>query len=177
MNLAQRVRSLIFAALLVLASIILFVTADLGYFVLVIILGITLMVAGVRILIYYFTMARHMVGGKTMLYLGIITLDIGAFALTIVNLPPVFIVLYLFLSHAFTGAVDILRAMEAKKYRAAHWRLRLTHGIVNIAVAFVCVILVRYTEVVVFIYALGLLYSALMNVITAFRRTSVVYIP
>ncbi len=176
MNIAQRIRSIIFALIMVAAAVILFVTADSGYIVLILILGITLIVVGIRMLVYYFNMARHMVGGKTVLYMGIITVDIGAFALTIVNMPPFFIIIYLFLSHAFTGLINILRALEAKKYRADHWKLKLSHGIVNIAIAFACVILIRYSEVVVFLYAAGLLYSALMTIITAFRRTSVAYI-
>ena len=176
MNIAQRIFSIILAAVYVAAAILILSSPELGYLPVVLLLAASLILTGIRSLIYYFTMARHMVGGRISLYVAVLTLDLGAFSIAMADAAPVYIVLYLFATHAFSGGVDIMRALEAKKYRAKSWRFRLISGIINIAVAFACLIFMRYTEVFVWIFALGLIYVAVQKLINAFRRTSVVYI-
>ena len=52
-----------------------------GYTLVIYLLGISLTLYGLGTLIYYFQMARFMVGGRTMLYIGIIAFDFGMFTL------------------------------------------------------------------------------------------------
>lgn len=176
MNIAQRILSIVIAAMLVFSAIIVLTLPEFGYLPVVFLLAASLGLAGVRSLIYYFTMARHMVGGRMSLYIAVLTLDLAAFSLAMADAAPVYIVLYLFATHLFSGGIDIMRALEAKKYKAKSWRFRLASGIVNIAVGFACIVFIKHMEVAIWIYALGLIYSAVQRVISAFRRTSVVYI-
>ena len=72
-----------------------------GFVLVAVILSLTLVAAGLRALHYYFTMARHMVGGKAMLCRGVILLDLGVFTTTLTDVPKLYIVLYLLAVHAF----------------------------------------------------------------------------
>ena len=176
MNLAERIRTLIISALMVFAGIIMITMPDPGYLIAILILSATLIVFSIRSLVFYFSMARHMVGGRLLLYIAIIMLDIGVFTLSLANVSKIIIILYLFGSHALSGGIDIMRALEAKKFGAPHWRFRLTYGIINIAVGVICVILINHFEFSVVIYALGLIFSAVSRVISVFRKTTVAYI-
>lgn len=176
MSVLQRILSIVLAILLAAAGAILIMVDFYGIYIVAVMLCAVLIIVGIRSIIYYFSMARHKVGGRTLLYTSVIIFDMGIFMLYLADAPTVYIVLYLFGTHAFSGLVNILRALEAKKYNAAHWRLKLTYGIVNIAVGIACVIFIKYIEISVFIFALGLFYSAVIRVINAFRKTSVVYI-
>ena len=139
-------------------------------------LGLTLILSGLRSLVYFFTMAKHMVGGRSVLYRAVIVLDIGLFTLSLTDIPLIFVVLYLAAMHGFAGFVDIMRAREAKKLRAGSWKLNLSHGIINVIMAVLCLIFLGTEAVAAEIYALGLMYSGLIRIIQAFRRTAVVYI-
>ncbi len=147
-----------------------------GYPVIILILGLTLLFSGLRSLIYYFTMAKHMVGGRSVLYRAVIVLDIGLFTLSLTKIPLIFIVLYLAAMHGFAGIVDILSAREAKKLRAGSWKLNFSHGVINVIMAVLCLIFLGTEAVAAEIYALGLMYSGLIRIIQALRRTAVVYI-
>ncbi|MBQ9679097.1 MAG: DUF308 domain-containing protein [Ruminococcus sp.] len=140
------------------------------------ILSMTMIVYGVRMLIYYCSMARHMVGGRTMLYIAVIVLDLGVFAWTLTDIPKIYIVLYLAVVHAFSGVIDIMRGLEAKKYKAPSWRLSALSGAVNLTVAILCIVFLGSTDMIVYIYSAGLIYSAVTRIITAFRKTAIVYI-
>ena len=172
MNILQRVLSIVIAILLAVAGVILIMAEQVGIYIVAVMLCAVLVMIGIRSLVYYFSMARHKVGGRTLLYTSVIILDMGIFMLYLADAPVVYVVLYLFGTHAFSGLVNILRALEARKYNAAHWRLKLAYGIVNIAVGIACVVFVTYIEISVIIFALGLFYSAVIRVINAFRKTS-----
>ena len=136
----------------------------------------TLIVSGIRSLIYYFSMARHMVGGRTVLYRAVIILDIGLFTTSLTNVPLYFMVLYLAGMHGFAGAIDILRALESRKLQTKSWKLTLSQGIINMGIAGVCLTFIGTMEISVLVYGLGLIYSGVMRVIQAFRKTEVIYI-
>ena len=80
--------------------------------------------------------------------------------------------IYLIAIHAFSGAVEVLRAMEAKRTVEGPWKVKLSHGIVNIALALFCMVFIMDAATAVMIYSVGLLYSAFIRIISAFRRTS-----
>ena len=147
-----------------------------AYKVVILILGISLLVTGIRSLMYYFTMARHMVGGQTVLYRAVIVLDIGLFSLSLTNIPFVFVILYLAAIHGFSGFVDIMRAQEARRLQAGSWKLNFSHGLINVIMAVLCLVFLGTPFVAVEIYAIGLLYTGVIRIIQAFRKTPVVYI-
>ena len=121
-------------------------------------------------------MARHMVGGRIMLYLAVVVLDLGMFTMMLTNIPKIYIVLYLVVVYAFAGVVSILRALEAKRYQAPMWKLSLISGIINVVIAILCIIFMRSTNMIVYLYCVGLIYSAIVRIVTAFRETAIVYI-
>ena len=111
----QRVGNIILGLIMILLAAILFIIPKEGFYVVIAILSIGLTVIGVKEIIYYFSMAIHMVGGKRSLYRGVIILEIGLFTMSLYDVPRIFVLLYLVAIHAFSGGVDVLRAFEAKK--------------------------------------------------------------
>ena len=163
--------------MLVGAALMIMETADGLRFVLFFIqVGMTL--RGLRSLYYYLTMARSMVGGKSVLYRSMVYLDLGVLAGSLLDNPIVYTVVYLAVIHVFAGAVSIMRANEARKI-GGHWRLKMVYGVTGVllaaAVVIFGVVLGRH-EVAAYVYGLGLIYSAVLRIAGAFRRTDIVYI-
>ena len=171
-----RIRNVLTGILTIAVSVLLATTPEFGYPVITLLLSLSLLFYGLRSVVYYFSMARHMVGGRQSLYRGILFSDLGIFTLTLTNVPHVYILLYLLAIHAFSGAVAIMGALEARRYEAQHWRLKLINGIVNILLALSCLIFIRSMRVAVYVYCIGLCYSACMRIISAFRKNAIVYI-
>ncbi|MBR5337883.1 MAG: DUF308 domain-containing protein [Lachnospiraceae bacterium] len=175
----QRIRSTLIGVLMLISSFILIRFPDYGFMIIAGILSISLAIYGIRTLVFYFTLARHMVGGREIFYLGVIVLDFGIFTITVADVSPVFLIAYLLAVYVFAGLIDILRALEAKKLAAPSWKFRLAGGIVSIIIALVAVvfgIVLKSMDTLVYIYAIGLIYSAVTRIITAFRKSAMVYI-
>ena len=171
-----RIRNVFIGILMLLLSLImLLLKPEDAFLIAAIILSLALLITGIRLLVFYFTMARHMVGGKIQLYVGLIVLDFGIFTMTLTKIPHLYLILYLLGTHAFGGVINILRALEAKR-NGAPWKLKLSQGVVNLIVAVLCMFSLESTKLLVILYCLGLIYSALVRIISAFRRTSIVYI-
>ena len=173
----QRIRSVLAGLLMILLALLLFLDPEDNFALVAVILSLSLSFRGLRTLFFYFTMARHMVGGKAMLYVGIIILDAGLLTSSMLNTSQLYVMLYLLGIHAFSGAIDILRGLESKRLAAGSWHLKVAHGVVNIAIAVISVIFIRSPATLAYLYALGLFSSALIRIVTAFRKTAVVYIP
>ena len=136
----KRVKKVLQALLMLLCVCFLVVDPEDGFFIVALIVSFSLIAYGVRTLLYYFGMARHMVGGKSILFIGIIVTDIGVFILTTVDDPKLFIVVYLLGVHAFSGAMSVLHAVEAKRYASPSWKWSLLGGLADLAVAVLAVI-------------------------------------
>ena len=175
----KRVKKVLLALLMLLCACFLVADPEDGFYIVALIVSVSLTAYGVRTLIYYFTMARHMVGGKSILFIGIIVTDLGVFSLTTADDPKLFLVVYLLGVHAFSGAMGVLRALEAKRYAAPSWKWSLLGGIANLAVAVLAVVaglLLRSTASLSYLYAATLFYSACVQLVSAFRKTAIVYI-
>lgn len=162
----------------VLCCIILIVLRGKGYAVLLYILGLSLIITGIRSLVYFFFMARHMVGGKMILFIGIVYLDFGMFTLTLRDEPLVYVVLYLLGFYAFSGLVDILRARESYRI-SGHWKYTMSMGIAHVVIAgaaLFCGIVLRSPLLLVRLYCLGLLYSGIGQIIQSLQTTTIAYI-
>lgn len=175
MNVGQRIKNILIGVMMLLVSLVMFLDPEDGIYLAALFITFSLIFLGLRSLFFYFTMARHMVGGRSMLYIGIIMLDLGVLFTTLSDVPKLYIVLYLLFIHAFAGAVGILRSLEARRLGSA-WRLNMTSGVVNVVMAVLCVVFLRSVRIIVFIYGIGLIYTACIRIVTAFRRTAVVYI-
>ncbi len=175
----KRIGNIMTGLLMMASSFIMLLFPENGFFIVAVILTVSLLVYGVRTLIYYFTMARHMVGGRVVLYIGVIVIDLGVFSMTVADNPSFFIIIYLLLIHIFSGLIDILRALEAKRIEAPSWKMTFASGVVNIAVgtaAFIAGVVFGSKDMLVYIYSAGLFYSAVLKIAMAFRKTAVVYI-
>ena len=172
----QRIKNVLIGVLIILGAVILIAFPEEGIIITASILSLSLFVYGIKTLIYYITMTRHMVGGRIMLYLAVVVLDLGMFTMMLTNIPKMYIALYLVVVYAFSGAIDIMRALEAKKYQAPSWRLSLTSGIISVVIAILCIVFIGSTNMIVYLYSAGLIYSAIARIITAFRKTAIVYI-
>ena len=180
MTLMQRVKKIISALLMILGAVLVLYLGENGFLLIALFLCVSLVFYGLRSLLFYATMARHMVDGRISLYKGLILLDLGIFSLTVLNDPHVFIVLYILGINAFSGIVDILRALEARKLQSPSWRMNLAAGIVSIFFALaagVSGLVMKDMEVTTIIFVIGVFWSAAAKLISAFRRTAIVYIP
>ena len=142
-------------------------------------IGLGMTLNGIRSLVYYFSMARHMVGGKRLLYRGIIFLDIGILTSSLADAPELSLIIYVAAVSAFTGLVAVLRAREEKKGGSPRWKGKMLYGAVYVlgaAAVLVCGFVMKMPEMAVYVYAAGLIFSAAARIIRAFRRTAIVYI-
>lgn len=143
------------------------------------IIGIGMTMRGLGSLYYYFSMARAMVGGKSVLYRGIIYLDLGILSASISNNPDFFIIVYIAILNLFTGAVILLRVKETREMGSTHWKMNFALGVINIATAIAVVVselVFHSTATAVIVYAIGLMYSGVLRIRSAFLRTAIVYI-
>ena len=179
MSRMQRLRA-VFAGLCMIAfAVILILYFDEGYAAVAFIFGIIMLLRGLRSMIYYFGMARHMAGGKMILFRGILMMDLGAFTLTLTDIPKLYLVLYLLGTHAVAGFLGFLRGLGARRMGSPAWRSDIIFGIGNILVAGAAAyygIRTGRSDIPMYLYAAGLLYSAAGRISTAFRRTEIVYI-
>ena len=171
----KKIVDIVTSLLMIIFGVLLIVSPNDAYVWVAFALSLTFALAGLRNLVYYFTMARYMVNGRLILFKGVILLDFGLVSASLIDVPKIYLVLYLVVIHAFSGMVEILRAKEAKSYGSS-WKLKLSHGIVNMLLALCCMVFIKMTNLAIYIYAVGLIYSALITIISAFRKTTLVYI-
>ena len=176
MSKSQRVINILLAILMIASAVLMIVEPEIGYLIIIAILSLTLFIMGIRYIVYYFSMARHMVGGRMILFIGVIALDMGLFSGTLISVSKIYVVLYLAVTNAFAGTVDVLRAMEARRYQSESWKRSISFGMIYIALAILCLIFLRSTRIIVILYCIGMFYSAAMRIFNAFRRTAIIYI-
>lgn len=178
MSLFQRIRSALRGVFTLLFAVLLAVIPKEGYDLIALLIGITLLIYGARMLIFYFSMARHMVGGKTTLYQSIIILDLSLLTLSIATMGDVIVLVYLLFMFAFTGFIGVMRALEARQV-GSRWRFQLVGGAVRVLFAIsllVVGVILHRTEIMVYGYCLSLAYSGVTRIVNAFRKTAIVYI-
>ena len=172
----QRVRAVLGGLVTLFCCAVLLYAREDGYRLIIAIVGLGLVLRGAKFLIQYFSLGRHMVGGRRILFYGIIALDLGLFAYAISDLPPVYLMLYLLVGHLFSGVVDVLRALEVKRMESGRWRLNLANGIANILLALACLFCLRSVELLVYIYTAGLAYTACLRIASGFRKSAIIHI-
>ena len=175
----QRVKKVLLALLMLLCAWVMFRMPEEGFYIVALIVSFSAILYGLRKLIYYCTMARHMVGGGATLIPGVIALDLGVFILTTVDDPKLFIVVYMLGIHGFSGAMAVMQAIEARRYRSPAWKWKLAGGLANLTVAVLAVVaglFLHSTADLAYLYAASLVCSAAVQLFSACRRTAIVYI-
>lgn len=176
MNLFKRIISILWAIASIIVAYFMIEEPDIGYIFVLIFLSLRLIIAGIKYLIYYFSMAKNMVGGKSILYKGVIILNFGFFTLTLFNLPHTFILLYLLGSCLFLGFISIMRAREMKK-QDSPWQLKFSTGIIYILLAIIGFACISSANIAVYIYCIGLILGSIDRIISLFKKTAIVYVP
>ena len=176
MTLGKRILKIITGLVMIGFAILLILIPDIAFPMIVGVLALTLVLYALRSIIFYFSMGRHMVGGTRLLIRGVIMLDLGLFAYSLYDVPRIYIVLYLLFIHLFAGVVDVLGALDAKKLEAGSWKLKMATGVINIVVGILCLVFIRSVTMLDYIYCSGLIITALSNIISAFKRTAVLYV-
>lgn len=177
MTLFQRIKKILYALLMIAAAIILVALPDKNALDIVLFfVSIGFAIKGIKDIVFYFVMARHMVGGKMILFQGVVVFDFAMFTGTLTGVPQFYVMIYLISIHAFSGVIEVLRARESRRTVDGSWLMKMSHGIINIILALMCIIYIRDTPTAVTIYSAGLIYSAIMRIISAFRRTSFILI-
>ncbi len=175
----NRIRNILQGIATIVFAMILFARPEYGLTIVLAIVGIGMTLRGIGQLIYYFSMARHMVDGKFVLCRGLIFLDLGLFTSAISDNPDAVVIFYIAAVSAFNGLVSILHAFESRKSGSPRWKYSLLHGAACLILAGVGVIgylVLQNTDLCVYAYAAGLLYSAVLFFAVAFRRSAIVYI-
>ena len=180
MTRTKRVLHILQGLLMILFAAILIMDPEVGLQVVLVIISVGMTLRGIRALAYYFSMARFMVGGKSLLYKGILYLDVGLFVSSLINTAAVSVMLYVAAADMIAGLLSVLDAREARGQGSPRWKYRAAYGAVMILLAVMVLavgLILRKNAFVVYVYAAGLVYSALFRIAGAFRRTAIVYIP
>ena len=176
MSYGQRIRSFMAGIGMLLAVLILLLAGNNGVSLIVLILAFSLILRGVRSLIYYLSMARFMAGGLTSFFAGVFLIDFGILSISLADEARIYIFLYLAGWNAFSGLISLLRAWESYRNKGRSWILNTLYGIVNIGVLICCFIFRDSPTTLATLYCAGLGYSGILRIINAFRRTEIVYI-
>ena len=175
----NRIINILRGVLSILLALLLIVIPNGGLTLVLFIIGIGLTLKGIQTLLYYFSIARHMVDGKLVLSQGLIFLDLGMFTSSIADNPAGFLIAYIAAVDAFTGLVSILHSLEAKRNGSLKWKNDFIFGLVSVFLAVIVLIggfVLKRPYVSVCAYAFGLIYSSVMQITSAFRRNAIVYI-
>ena len=179
MSKIQRFNSFIAGLVTVLFGVVLYEAPFVGTDMITFVMSVSLTLIGVRSLYFYASMARHMVGGLYSLFYGLIMTDLGICAFMGKSFPPLYVIIYLLVIHSFYGLTDIMVALRAMKLKSGSWRIKLVTGIGNLALGVLAIYFgVTDDDVfrVIYIYALGMVYTGIMRMVNSFRRTAVPYI-
>lgn len=176
MGLTKRVLNVIASLIILTLGVLMMLDPQHSYKIVVALLMITLIVKGLRLLVYYFKMARHTVGGIVFLYQGVLLLDAGIFTLNLDNVPVIYTMLYLVVCMLISGGIDVMRSNQARTMKTGRWKLQMVYGAGNLVLSILGIIFLFSGTWVAVIYALSLLHSGVCRMITAFRKTAVVYI-
>lgn len=176
MGKARRVFYFVSGVVMLVLCVVLISDPKEGYLPIIYLLELSLILEGIRKLVYYFTMARYMVGGLSVFYKGLFFLDAGLFTITLDDGPRIYAMIYLLAGLALSGCIDLLQANSARRLRAGHWRYQMFYGIGQIAIAGVGLFFLDSVSMLTWIFAAGLLHSAVSRMIMAFRRTAIVYV-
>lgn len=173
----QKIRAVLTGLLMLVFCVVLALYPSEGFRIIAFVICLSLLAGGVRALIYYATMARHMVGGQLQLYKGLFMLNIGLFVMRLDDIPPMSIMLYLMIGNIFAGVIDVLRAREAKQMESAGWRTSMAAGIFNFLSGIICLFCLGRPDILAYVYITDLLTTASLRIASAFRRTAIIYIP
>ena len=171
----QRIMNLAFSVLMIGCGLAMLLSPHDGILVVACILGIALVLYGVKKLVYYIRLGRHMVGGLSLLFMAVIAIDVGVFAAAVIDRPQLAVALYLISYNVLTGFLSIARGVESKLFGAS-WAPKIVQGLVSLALAGLCFSFINSDETIIWVLCIGLFYGAAVNLVSAFKPTEIIYI-
>lgn len=133
-------------------------------------IALSLLVVGVRYMILYFSLARHMVGGRAVFFYGLMALDLAILSGMVLSMDQRYVVLYLVGTHAFYGVIQLLRVFEERRFETVSWRVKMASALTNLVICLSCIFFIRSTDIMVYIYCASLIGSAILRFFEAFKR-------
>ena len=176
MSKARRIFKIIGAVVIIQIALILMLIPDIAFRLIGVIFALMLIFYGLKFIIFYITHASHMVNGKWFLVLGLILFDVGVFASLMDDPPKLFIITYVAGAHLIGAILRLIRAVGNKKDNNPGWIIDCMQSLGNFIQVAVCIIFSQFVEVPVFIYCSGLIYSSILQIIQACKRTAIVYV-
>ncbi len=180
MSISGRISTFIRGFFLILAAIIVFINPVLegisvGKITISLAVSIFILFHAIKNLIYYFTMARLMVGGKTILYRGILFLDLGLFTLIIFAMPDLYLKIIMGSFALFYGVIVILRANEQKKHES-NYIFKLVEGIIYLVASIFVFVSIALTSLTFIIFGVVFALYGIIAIYKTFKRSSVTFI-
>ena len=176
MTRTKRIFTIIGAFFAIQGSLILMLAPEYALQIIAAGVGFTLACYGLKYLVYYLTHAQHMVGGKWFLLIGLFMLDAGIFAGTIYDKATVITILYIAGAHLIGAGLNIVRAVGNRKDNNRGWKTDMAQGIGNIILVVLCIIFMHDVIIPVYIYCVSAIYTAILMLISAFKKTAIVYV-
>ena len=176
MSKTKRVWTIIGAVFTIQTALFLMLMPEIAFLLIAAFVGLWLTFHGLKYLIYYMTHAQHMVGGKWFLLLGLLMFDMGVFATVLCDQVQMIMIIYVVAAHFIASILNFARAYSNKGDGNPGWRIDLAQGIGNVMQVVLCLVFINYVEVPVFIYCSGVIYSAILKIITACKKTAIVYV-
>lgn len=172
----NRIKNIIIGIAIIMVSISMLVFSGIGYYMATVILGVVLLINGIKQFVYFLSMGIHMIGGKMILYRALITLDLSFFILSIKGIGQRYIMAYFVIYYFFAGIITIFRAYESRKAEAAFWKWKLITGIIKVTVSIMCIINNNSEDVMLYLMCFGLIVSAITRIGMALKKTAIIYI-
>lgn len=140
MSKVNRIKDIIIGITVMIMSAFMLVFPDMGHYLTTIILGIVLLMNGIKQFIYFFSMGIHMIGGKIILYRALITIDLSFFLLSIQGIGQRYMMVYFAVYYFFAGVITMFRAYESRKVKAGLWKWKILIGVFKVAIAVLCIV-------------------------------------
>lgn len=142
----------------------------------VLFLNIVFLFKGVSQLIYFFTMARHKVGGLSIFYKSILYIDIGLFIMSYDDAPKRIVMIYLIMLAVFSAAISIANALKGRQIKTPEWKIHLAKAIITLLLAAFCAFCIDSKEIAVILFSIYLLMNAVSGIIFCFIGTEMYYV-
>ena len=176
MTKVRRIFKIIGAVLLIHIALFLMLIPQIALQLIAVMFSVILIFYGLKFILFYLSHASHMVYGKWFILLGLLLFDIGVFASLMQNQSKLITIVYIAGAHLVGAILRLIRAVGNKKDNNPGWIIDCMQSIGNFIQVAVCIIFSQYVEVPVFIYCSGLIYSAILQIIQACKRTAIVYV-
>ena len=172
MTLMRRIVNIIIGLVTIAFAFLTFFLGRNGLLVVMFIFEIGLFGYGVYMIFYYLLMARHMVGGQLMLFLGLFTFGLSLVALKITEVPEKGLAVLVGFALLLAGGMDVVRSFEIKtRGSETSWRFTRVTGIIEMLLALFSLIMGLINPAwTAYILGASLLYSGVSRIIAALRR-------